>query len=506
MRYRKVGARKRAWNPDDMERALMDIRENKISLRKAARQYGLKRATLQRRMKLLAAAGDVPPNAPFPYHRSSMKVFTEREEGQLVEYCLAAAKMGFGISPVKLKKLAYEYAVRLNKRLPHSRRQAQSPWELKQQAGDDWFTAFMKKHRELSIRKPEATSIGRMSAFNRHTVGVFYDNLRSVLTKYNFEPRNIWNCDETGITTVQVPEHVIAHRGERQVGSVTSAERGTLVTMCNAVSAAGSCVPPFYVFPRVNYRDIFLKNCYPGSKGVAQVTGWMTEVCFRDWLEHFMNVVKPTEDEPVLLILDNHETHLSIDVIDAAKERGVILVTIPPHTSHKLQPLDVSVYSPFKRLYNRELDSWLVSHPAKTLTIYELAELSGKAWAASATPANIISGFESAGIHPFRPDKWQDTDFCLAQVTDRPMPNPNETSAHANGGASTSSGVQNDSNITSDSGPSGDAGPIAGPTADAGTPSNRPTASSTPDRSFVIPEIIRPLPKAAPRQSKQGMG
>ena len=86
------------------------------------------------------------------------------------------------------------------------------------------------------------------------------------------------------------------------------------------------------------------------------------------------------------------------------------------------------------------------------------------------------------------------------------MPNPNETSAHANGGASTSSGVQNDSNITSDVGPSGDAGPIAGPTADAGTPSNRPTASSTPDRSFVTPEIIRPLPKAAPRQSKQGMG
>ena len=47
MRNRKVGARKGAWNPDDMERALMDIRENNISLWKAARQYGLKRATLQ---------------------------------------------------------------------------------------------------------------------------------------------------------------------------------------------------------------------------------------------------------------------------------------------------------------------------------------------------------------------------------------------------------------------------------------------------------------------------
>jgi len=165
--------------------------------------------------------------------------------------------MGYGLSPIKLHQLAYEYAVKLQKRLPHSPRGRLNPWVQNKQAGQDWFRAFLKRRPELSIRKPEATSIGRMSAFNKHNVNTFCNNLREVFVKYHFEPKDIWNCDETGVTTVQLPENVIAGKGERQVASVTSGERGTLVTMCNAVNACGASIPPFYVFPRVNFKDIF---------------------------------------------------------------------------------------------------------------------------------------------------------------------------------------------------------------------------------------------------------
>jgi len=160
-----------------------------------------------------------------------------------------------------------------------------------------------------------------------------------------------------------------------------------------------------------------LKNGPPGCAGTAQVTGWMTEITFIEWFRHFIGQVRPSPDSPILLVLDNHETHLSIDFIDIAKTNGVVLVTIPPHKSHKLQPLDISVYGPFKKLYNREIDSWLVSNPAKTVSIYELAELSGRAWIKASMPANIISGFAAAGLFPFQPDKWTDEDFYLSQVT-----------------------------------------------------------------------------------------
>jgi len=54
------------------------------------------------------------------------------------------------------------------------------------------------------------------------------------LNKYKFEAHQIFNLDETGITTVQNPSKVVAQKGKKQIGAITSAERGTLVNMCLA--------------------------------------------------------------------------------------------------------------------------------------------------------------------------------------------------------------------------------------------------------------------------------
>ena len=64
----------------------------------------------------------------------------------------------------------------------------------------------------------------------------------------------------------------------------------------------------------------------------------------------------------------------------------------------------------------------MISHPGKTVSIYDLAEISGKARTKASTPVNIISGFSASGINPFQPDRWKDEDFILSQVTNRPDP------------------------------------------------------------------------------------
>lgn len=415
MRDRKLTAKNGGWNHESMVLAVEDVRNKVLSERKAAEQYAVNRSTLHKKVVEARQSenGEFKSKA---YTKSSMKVFSESEEMLLKEYCIKASKMGYGLSPKKLRSLAFEFAMKLGKRLPHSRKGCPNPWLEKKEAGKDWLKAFLKRNQDLSIRKPEATSIGRMSAFNRHNVDKFYDNIKALFQRIKFLPHQIWNVDETGVTTVQVPEHVIAAKGERQVSAVTSAERGTLVTMCNAVNAGGTSVPPFYIFPRVHFKDAFLKNGPPGCAGVAQKTGWMTEQTFKDWFNHFLAYSHPSKENPILLVLDNHDSHLTIGFIDTAKENGVHLLTIPPHTSHKLQPLDISVYGPFKRQYNREVDSWLINNPGKTVSILEIAELSGRAWLKASMPRNILSGFSSAGLCPFDCDKWKDEDFFLSQV------------------------------------------------------------------------------------------
>ena len=55
-----------------------------------------------------------------------------------------------------------------------------------------------------------------------------------------------------------MPDRVVAQMGQKQVGSVTSAERGTLVTVALAGNAQGDLVPPFFIFPRKRFKDHFL--------------------------------------------------------------------------------------------------------------------------------------------------------------------------------------------------------------------------------------------------------
>jgi hypothetical protein len=77
-------------------------------------------------------------------------------------------------------------------------------------------------------------------------------------------------------------------------------------------------------------------DCHP--------TGWMqTDIFCPVWVDNFLKSVNPTEDDPILQILDWRATHTkNIALLGKAHEYLVHILCIPPHTSHRLQPLDVS--------------------------------------------------------------------------------------------------------------------------------------------------------------------
>jgi len=200
-------------------------------------------------------------------------------------------------------------------------------------------------------------SLLRSTTFNKNNVSDFFENLHNVLERHHFCASDIYNIDETGVTTVQKPTKVVAGRGTKQVGKMTSAERGSLVTMCCAVNATGSALPPFFVFPRVYFRDTMLKGAPAGSTCTAHPSAWMTADTFLDFMKYFAARVRCSSASPVLMLLDNHDSHISIPVIEFAKENGIIMLSFPPHCSHKLQPLDRSVYGPLKKYYNVACDN-----------------------------------------------------------------------------------------------------------------------------------------------------
>ena len=104
-----------------------------------------------------------------------------------------------------------------------------------------------------------------------------------------------------------------------------------------------------FVFPRVKYYDHFVRDGPQGAIGVSYPSGWMASDNFLVFFKHFTDQVKPTNDKIVLLLLDNHNSHISIEAIAFARANGIVLLSFPPRCSHKLQPLDRSVFGPLKR-------------------------------------------------------------------------------------------------------------------------------------------------------------
>ncbi|KAK9704559.1 hypothetical protein QE152_g27800 [Popillia japonica] len=86
-----------------------------------------------------------------------------------------------------------------------------------------------------------------------------------------------------------------------------------------------------------------------------------------------------------------------------------------------LQPLDVSVYGPFKAALRVAFNDFMISNPGKLITIYTIPKLVRTAYVVSFTNKNIISGFEKPGIWPFNRLVFTELDFDSAYVTDRPQ-------------------------------------------------------------------------------------
>lgn len=135
----------------------------------------------------------------------------------------------------------------------------------------------MFRNPQLTLRSPEPTSLSRATSFNKTNVSKFFENLTNILEKNpDIGPELIWNLDETGLTNVHKPKKIIAVRGEKQVGKVTSGERGETVTACCAINAIGNHIPPFMIFLRKNWQDRMINNGPAGTVGVTHSSGWMT--------------------------------------------------------------------------------------------------------------------------------------------------------------------------------------------------------------------------------------
>ena len=99
---------------------------------------------------------------------------------------------------------------------------------------------------------------------------------------------------------------------------------------------------------------------------------------------------------PLLLLLDGHSTHYQPKVVRYANQ--VIMLCLPPHTTHETQPLDCGVFAPLKS----HCHDFIQKNPGKVITKF-FNRLFSQAWLLAVTPSNILAGFKTCGVYPFNP-------------------------------------------------------------------------------------------------------
>ena len=152
------------------------------------------------------------------------------------------------------------------------------------------------------------------------------------------------------------------------------------------------------IYPRKRIKDGLKLGAVPGTMFRCTSNGWINQNIFLEWFSFFISSIPLAR--PVLLILDGHSSHMTVEVIEMAQNNGIHMLCLPSHCTHILQPLDVGVFKSLKVHYSRACKDYLSTHPGQVITTDVLASLIAKAWQNAITPVNIMSGFRKCGIYP----------------------------------------------------------------------------------------------------------
>lgn len=272
-----------------------------------------------------------------------------------------------------------------------------------------------KERLEVHSKKGSSLEADRAKFCTVDIVQHYFDGTYIKLYGIGFKSILVFNMDESMI--ISNYSHFVIIPKSASYAPIMQDPSMEHITLVSCISAEGTSLTSTIIF---NHKTIpsllsaYVKNGIINISG--QKKGWMTKEIFLDWIKWFIKQVNDKRKKfglplntPAMLVLDGHSSRLCPESWKLLKENYIHCTTLPAHTSHVLQPLDRSVFGPFKVKLKSELSK---NHnlELKYETEQKISDRQIRrcrivisminAWQQSATTQNIQHGFEKTGLYP----------------------------------------------------------------------------------------------------------
>ncbi|XP_067283522.1 uncharacterized protein [Pseudorasbora parva] len=370
---------KKNYSREMLDAALNAVKSGE-SVRSVSQKFGIPKSTLSDHKLGKSECGPHPNRA-----------LTLEEEESLVNYIVWMADHGFPLTRTIVKCLALEIIKESSRK---------TLVNLETGLSDNWWVRFKARHPDLTTRTPDSLDRARVLAATPEGIDNFFKLLVNIINLHSLQdkPHQLWNCDETGFgDKPKSREKVICQKGKRHIYRQQTTTREH-ITVHVAVSAAGESVPPFIIYPRCLPSVAYALGGPENSLYGYADKGYMTAELFLKWLDHFIKYAPPAR--PLVLIMDQHETHCGRQIIDVCRENQIDILLLPPHTTHMLQPLDISVFNPLKGVFSTLASRMGLVRGDMVVGKKHFSAVLKHAYEKAVTAANIKAGFRKAGIYP----------------------------------------------------------------------------------------------------------
>ncbi|XP_068756525.1 uncharacterized protein [Montipora capricornis] len=363
--------------------AMKDVREGRMSTRKAVQKWELKKPTLHDRLN-----GSVN----FDRRKGPSPVLTKAEENQIADWLIQLANRAFGLSKDGFLKAVKKCLDKDGRTTPFK----------DNKPGNKWFRSFIKRNPKVKLRKARPLEKKRASIC-KDAVDTWFTDFEAFLIEKGLAncPSQIWNCDETGFDLQGRAGTVIGPSTRKHAPYRVLSGSREHITMLPCFNACVQWMPPYFIFPgkRVPVTLNPLEGGVEGSIFPMTETEYMDTQTFYMWFaNHFIPNLPPAR--PVVLLIDSHDSHLDPETFQLAQKNGICLHALLKNATHLVQPSDVGLFGPMKKSWYKSVREFSQRNPNSDTNKRNFCSVFKGTWEDVMGPSVLVSAFSKSGIYP----------------------------------------------------------------------------------------------------------